>query len=86
VSGGVVTYYRNGAAVYTSAAAASGALVADASIATVGNAVTNVSISGSTTTTTTTTTTTSGSTTLRVLQWNTHHGGYGTDGVYSPDR
>jgi endonuclease/exonuclease/phosphatase family metal-dependent hydrolase len=21
-----------------------------------------------------------------VLQWNTHHGGYGTDGVYSPDR
>ncbi len=25
-------------------------------------------------------------TTLRVLQWNTHHGGYGTDGKYSPDR
>jgi endonuclease/exonuclease/phosphatase family metal-dependent hydrolase len=24
--------------------------------------------------------------TLRVLQWNSHHGGYGTDGVYSPDR
>jgi endonuclease/exonuclease/phosphatase family metal-dependent hydrolase len=24
--------------------------------------------------------------TLRVLQWNTHHGGVGTDGVYSPDR
>jgi endonuclease/exonuclease/phosphatase family metal-dependent hydrolase len=23
---------------------------------------------------------------LRVVQWNTHHGGYGTDGVYSPDR
>jgi endonuclease/exonuclease/phosphatase family metal-dependent hydrolase len=23
---------------------------------------------------------------LRVLEWNTHHGGYGTDGVYSPDR
>jgi endonuclease/exonuclease/phosphatase family metal-dependent hydrolase len=23
---------------------------------------------------------------LRVLQWNTHHGGYGTDGIYSPDR
>jgi len=21
-----------------------------------------------------------------VLQWNTHHGGYGTDGAYSPDR
>ena len=25
-------------------------------------------------------------TTLRVLQYNTHHGGWGTDGVYSPDR
>lgn len=25
-------------------------------------------------------------TTLRVLQWNTHHGGYGTDGKYDPDR
>ena len=24
--------------------------------------------------------------TLRVLQWNTHHGGYGTDNVYDPDR
>jgi endonuclease/exonuclease/phosphatase family metal-dependent hydrolase len=23
---------------------------------------------------------------LRVLQWNTHHGGFGTDNVYSPDR
>jgi endonuclease/exonuclease/phosphatase family metal-dependent hydrolase len=23
---------------------------------------------------------------LRLLQWNTHHGGYGTDGVYSTDR
>jgi endonuclease/exonuclease/phosphatase family metal-dependent hydrolase len=29
---------------------------------------------------------TSGGTELRVLQWNTHHGGYGTDNVYSPDR
>ena len=28
----------------------------------------------------------SSGTQLRVLQWNTHHGGYGTDGVYSPDR
>jgi endonuclease/exonuclease/phosphatase family metal-dependent hydrolase len=25
-------------------------------------------------------------TTLRVLQWNTHHGGYGTDGKYDTDR
>jgi len=27
-----------------------------------------------------------GGTQLRVLQWNTHHGGFGTDNVYSPDR
>ena len=31
-------------------------------------------------------TTASGGKELRLLQWNTHHGGYGTDGVYSPDR
>lgn len=28
----------------------------------------------------------SGGSTLKVLQWNTHHGGIGTDGVYDPDR
>jgi endonuclease/exonuclease/phosphatase family metal-dependent hydrolase len=33
-----------------------------------------------------TSTSTSTGTTLRVLHWNTHHGGVGTDGVYSPDR
>jgi hypothetical protein len=27
-----------------------------------------------------------GTSTLRVLHWNTHHGGIGTDGVYDPDR
>ncbi len=30
--------------------------------------------------------TTSGSTTLRVLHWNTHHGGVGSDGVWDPER
>jgi endonuclease/exonuclease/phosphatase family metal-dependent hydrolase len=29
---------------------------------------------------------TDGGVELRVLEWNTHHGGFGTDGVYSPDR
>jgi endonuclease/exonuclease/phosphatase family metal-dependent hydrolase len=29
---------------------------------------------------------TSGGSTLRVLQWNTHHGGYGTDGRYDTNR
>ncbi|HWK12492.1 MAG TPA: endonuclease/exonuclease/phosphatase family protein, partial [Vicinamibacterales bacterium] len=43
------------------------------------------------TTTTTPTSSTTGSTStsgvkLRVLQWNTHDGGYGTDGVYDPNR
>ena len=28
----------------------------------------------------------SGSTTLRVLHWNTHHGGVGSDGVWDPQR
>jgi endonuclease/exonuclease/phosphatase family metal-dependent hydrolase len=35
---------------------------------------------------TTTLTTSGSSTTLRVLQWNTHHGGIGTDGVWDPYR
>src|SRR5213075_1313731 len=30
--------------------------------------------------------TSSSSTTLRVLHWNTHHGGVGSDGVWDPDR
>jgi len=28
----------------------------------------------------------SGGRELRLLQWNTHHGGFGTDNIYSPDR
>jgi endonuclease/exonuclease/phosphatase family metal-dependent hydrolase len=40
----------------------------------------------STTTSGSTSTSTSSSSTLRVLQWNSHHGGYGTDGVYDPNR
>lgn len=47
--------------------------------------VLKVTYGTSSTTTTTTTTTTTGSS-LRVLQWNTHHGGYGTDGVWDVDR
>ena len=82
VSGSTVTYSRNGAVVYTSAAPASGAYVLDASISTVGGAVSSATVSGSTTTPPPA----SGTATLRVLQWNTHHGGYGTDGVYSPNR
>jgi hypothetical protein len=46
--------------------------------------VLTVTYGGSTTTTTTTSTSTA--TTLRVLHWNTHHGGVGSDGVWDPDR
>jgi endonuclease/exonuclease/phosphatase family metal-dependent hydrolase len=42
-------------------------------------------VTGSTSTPPPTTTTTSGST-IRVLEWNTHHGGFGTDGRYDTDR
>src|SRR5205823_3115346 len=41
-----------------------------------------VTYGGSSSTTSTSTSTTS----LRVLQWNTHHGGVGTDGVWDPYR
>ena len=41
---------------------------------------------GAAVTTTTATVTAASATTLRVLHWNSHHGGTGTDGVYDPDR
>jgi endonuclease/exonuclease/phosphatase family metal-dependent hydrolase len=41
---------------------------------------------GATTTPPTVTPPPTTATQLRVLQWNTHHGGYGTDGRYDPDR
>lgn len=46
------------------------------------------SCAGTTTTTTTTTALVQAvsTSTLKVLQYNTHHGGWGSDGVYSPDR
>jgi endonuclease/exonuclease/phosphatase family metal-dependent hydrolase len=40
----------------------------------------------STTSTSTSTSTSSSGTTFKMLQWNTHHGGIGTDGVYNPGR
>jgi endonuclease/exonuclease/phosphatase family metal-dependent hydrolase len=42
--------------------------------------------SSSTSTSTSTSTASGSSTTLRVLHWNTHHGGVGSDGVWDPDR
>jgi len=48
--------------------------------------VTYGSSSSTTTTTTTTSSSSSSGTTLRVMQYNTHHGGYGTDGVWNVHR
>jgi endonuclease/exonuclease/phosphatase family metal-dependent hydrolase len=100
VSGSTVKYYRNGAVVYTSKTPPSSALTLAAALGTVGAKVSNASISGSTTSSGGGTsgggsTSTpppppppppTSSSTLRVLQWNTHHGGYGTDNVYDPNR
>lgn len=41
---------------------------------------------GSTTTTSTSTSTSTSGTKLKVLEYNVHHGGWGTDGTYDPDR
>jgi endonuclease/exonuclease/phosphatase family metal-dependent hydrolase len=88
VDSGTVKYYRNGSLLYTSRVAVSGALALDTSMGTVGATVTNATLSGSTTTAPAPTDPApSGSgVALRVLQWNTHHGGVGTDDVYDPNR
>jgi len=89
VEGTTVRYLRNGSLVYTSKTPVPGALVVDTTLVTSGASVLVTAFNGATTTTTTTPPppppTTSG-TTLRVLQWNIHHGGYGTDGVYDTNR
>jgi endonuclease/exonuclease/phosphatase family metal-dependent hydrolase len=87
-----VKYYRNGSLVYTSAGTVSTAVVVDATLISSGATVnvTDFSASGATTTPTPTpdpepTPAPTGKT-LRVLQWNLHHGGFGTDGVYDTNR
>jgi endonuclease/exonuclease/phosphatase family metal-dependent hydrolase len=96
LSGTTVKYYRNGTLVYTSPTPASGAQVLDTSFGTAGAAVSNATMSGTTSTGDPAPTdpppatdpgpAPSGTATLRVLQWNTHHGGVGTDDVYDPNR
>jgi endonuclease/exonuclease/phosphatase family metal-dependent hydrolase len=91
VEGGIVKYYRNGGLVYTSRTAAPGPLVVDTTLVSIGAAVqiAEFVVSGTTTapapSPTPPPTSTSG-VQLRVLQWNLHHGGFGTDGVYDTDR
>ncbi len=92
-----VKYYRNGSLVYTSKIQPASTLVVHASLAGIGGAVQNAAMagavsgtgstsSGSGSTSSGSSSASSGSTTLRVLQWNTHHGGIGTDGVWDQNR
>ena len=89
LEGTTVKYFRNGSLVYTSKTAVYSPMVVDATLITASARVqvTDFSTTGSTTTTPPPPPppTTSGKT-LRVLQWNLHHGGYGTDGVYDTNR
>jgi endonuclease/exonuclease/phosphatase family metal-dependent hydrolase len=89
IEGTAVKYYRNGALVYTSSVPASGAFVVDATLVTVG-----ARVQASTDAVTTAPPPppppppppSPTGTPLRVLQWNIHHGGFGTDNVYDPNR
>jgi endonuclease/exonuclease/phosphatase family metal-dependent hydrolase len=91
VEGTAVRYYRNGSLVYTSKTPVSAPLVVDASLFSVGASAQIVAVTAAATTTAPAPapapapTTTTGAT-LRVLQWNIHHGGFGTDGVYDTNR
>ena len=86
VEGSQVKYYRNGSLVYTSDRSVSGMLVVDASLVTAGASVRVTGLNGSTTTSPSPSPTPTTGKSLRVLQWNLHHGGFGTDGVYDPNR
>ena len=87
IEGTTVKYRRNGSLVYTSKTPVSSPLVVDASLLAVGASVQIVGSTGGATAppppppATEPPPPTTGAT-LRVLQWNIHHGGFGTDNVY----
>ena len=98
IEGTTVKYYRNGALVYTSKTAVTSALVVDSTLVSLGATVTIVSASAATTPPPAPApapapppapvpppVTTTGRA-LRVLQYNIHHGGFGTDGIYDTNR
>ena len=92
VEGSQVKYYRNGSLVYTSGTAVSGSLVVDASLVSSGAYVRVTALNGTTGTTSPEPPPppppppSTGGKQMRVLQWNLHHGGFGTDGVYDTNR
>ncbi len=83
--GATVRYYRNGSLVYTSKTPVPGALRVDVTLVSIGARVDATTDVAASTATAAPAPAPTGST-LRVLQWNVHHGGYGTDNIYSPDR
>jgi endonuclease/exonuclease/phosphatase family metal-dependent hydrolase len=87
IEGTAVKYYRNGSLVYSSSVPVSGAMVVDATLVSIGakvQASTDASAPAPAPDPTPTPAPTGS--TLRILQWNTHHGGYGTDNVYDTNR
>src|SRR3954466_3661430 len=84
--GTTVRYYRNGALVYTSKAAVPGAMVVDTSLVSLGATVSVGEFAVTTPGTAPAPAPAPVAATLRLLQWNTHHGGVGTDNVYDPNR
>jgi endonuclease/exonuclease/phosphatase family metal-dependent hydrolase len=89
IEGTVVKYYRNSSLVYTSNVPVSGTYVVDATLVSMGAKVTATTDAAAPAPApapapSPAPSPTSG--TLRVLQWNTHHGGYGTDNVYDTNR
>ena len=89
--GTTVRYYRNGALVYTSKVVVPGALMVDATLVSAGaqvQATTDAAVTAPTADPAPAPAPAPAATgnRLRVLTWNTHHGGYGTDNVYDTNR
>jgi endonuclease/exonuclease/phosphatase family metal-dependent hydrolase len=86
IEGTAVKYYRNGTLVYTSQIPVSGALSVDATLVTVGATVQASTDAAAPAPPPVPPPPPPSGSTLRILQWNIHHGGYGTDNVYDTNR
>src|SRR3954470_17310639 len=84
--GTTVRYFRNGVLVYTSRTAVPGAMVVDTSLVSLGATVSVSEFAVGTAASIPAPAPAPTTATLRVLQWNTHHGGVGTDNVYDTNR
>jgi endonuclease/exonuclease/phosphatase family metal-dependent hydrolase len=89
IEGTVVKYYRNSSLVYTSKVPVSGTYVVDATLVSIGakvTAATDAAAPAPAPDPAPSPAPSPTSSTLRILQWNIHHGGFGTDNVYDPNR